>query len=406
MIAIKKARKLVAIHTAGLGRERVPIEMSLGRVLAEPIRADRDQPPFDRSTMDGFAFARSSFGRQKAEDRPLLVVGESAAGSPFAGRLRPGEAVRIMTGAAVPSGADTVIRQEDTSVEGDLVRLARIPDLGSSIVKRGTDARKGSLVITRGEIINEFNSVPIAAFGYSSVIVAKLPKVTIIPTGSEIVGIADTPSATQIRDSNSSMLIGMLGRFGIRPRIAGRRADEIRSITDAIRRAAVKSDIVMLTGGVSVGKYDHTTEAIKRAGGEVLFERVRMKPGKPTVFAKIGHTLVFGLPGNPLSAMVAFRIFVADAIKRMLGTKHRDKFFPAVAGTRIVAARARDTFVPCSLIISGSGSLIASPIRSSGSGDITAIANADCFAVLRAGNVVEAGCLVETIWLDAFDPTI
>lgn len=398
MIQVSKALRIVKAETSALGVERVRINQAVGRILAEDIVADSDMPPFDRSQMDGFAM--------KAEDTRLVpaelrIVGESAAGRGWHRTLKSGEAVRIMTGAPVPNGADAIQKVELTSEKNEIVTITASTETARYIVKKGSEIRKREKLIPAGRTINERLIASLAAFGYSDVKVGKRPLVSVLSTGSEIVPIAKRPGRDQIRNSNSVMLKAFCERTGARVRLLPQSGDDLENLKSRILKGVDSgSDILLTTGGVSVGKYDLTKEALRELGAEIFFERIRLRPGKPTVFGRLKNTLMFGLPGNPVSAAVTFSIFVRAAILKMQGASEIDLpkgFAKLTAGAR--AAKERDTYFPASLRTSKDGSLLATPLRWHGSSDFVGFADADALLVLGRGETLAAGEIAKIVFL-------
>jgi molybdenum cofactor synthesis domain-containing protein len=376
MISISKASAIVKRETVSLGTENVRIAAAVGRVLAEDIRADSDMPPFDRSQMDGFAVRASDAKRIPAV---LKIVGESAAGRGWHRTLRSGEAVRIMTGAPVPDGADSVQKIELTS-ESDA---------------KGAEIRKGERLFRSGERISEMMIATLAAFGYSIVKVAEKPLVSILSTGTEIVAIGKQPGRDQIRNSNSVMLKVLAEQAGARVKLLTKTGDDLAKLKSRISAGVDSgSDIVAITGGVSVGKYDLTKAA------ELFFETVRLRPGKPTVFARLGNTLIFGLPGNPVSAAVTFYLFARLAIMKMQNASQVDlRSGFAVLTSDAKAAKERDTYLPAKLSTSREGVLLADPIKWHGSSDFVGFAAANALLFLGKGQTLASGSTAKILFL-------
>lgn len=414
MIPISKALRLIAANTNPLGTENVPLADSVGRILAEPVVADTDLPPFDRSMMDGYAviaadtLQRRSTGRVLPGQNPaqskgimLEVAGESSAGHGWDGRLKRGQAVRIMTGARVPAGADAVQRVEVTRESDGIVVILEPVKKGMSIVRRGAEIKKGKVIFKAGEVITESMIAALASFGYSKVKVGRRPHVAILGTGSEIVDIAKKPGRDQIRNSNSVMLDVLARHFGAETTILPATGDDILDlkfqISNSIKAQRPKaknqrSDILIITGGVSVGKYDLTKQALIELGAEIFFEKVRLKPGKPAVFARLGKTLVFGLPGNPVSAAVTFHLFVRKALMLMQGASATGlRLGTAVAGANVKAAKDRDIYAAARIETDAAGRLIATPLRTQGSSDLASFARADALVFAAAGTAIKQG---------------
>ena len=408
MISVSQALKIVEREIEPLGKETIRLTDSVGRVLAQDIKADSDMPPFDRSQMDGYAV--------KAKDTDaapvmLSLVGESAAGRGWHGKLRSGDAVRIMTGAPLPKGADAVQKVELTNELDEGVVVNEPTETGRYVVEKGTEIRKGAKLFEAGEVITVRMIASLAAFGYSTVKVAKQPVVSILSTGSEIVEINKQPGRDQIRNSNSSMLKALCEETGARPKIIRQTSDDLDklklAISKAVGAAAIKSQIpnpksqiLVLTGGVSVGKYDLTKAALKELGATIFFERVRLRPGKPTVFARLNDTYVFGLPGNPVSAAVTFYLFVRAAILMMqdAGTTSLRQG-KAVLAANAKAAAERETYLPATLSTDAGGRLVVEPLRWHGSSDFVGFAQSDVLIRLKKGTIVTAGEVVDIYFL-------
>lgn len=397
MIPVSKALKIISRETKTLGVERVALEGAIGRLLAENIVADSDLPPFDRSQMDGYAVKAAD---TTGAPLTLRLVGESAAGRGWRKVLKAGEAVRIMTGAAVPAGADAVQKLEVAHEDGGTVTLLEATEKGRFIVPKGKEVKKGKTVLRSGERLTPSNiSIP-AAFGYAKVKVATQPRVAIISTGTEIVDIKKKPGRDQIRNSNSLMLKALCEQAGAVATVYTNVGDEISDLKFQISDAVRKADILITTGGVSVGKYDLTKLALKELGAEIFFERVALKPGKPTVFGRMKRTLVFGLPGNPVSAAVTFYLFVRKSIALMqvAGTSDLEAA-TAVAAKAIKSTKERDVYLPSSLEITDDGRLMVEQVNWHGSSDFIGFSHADALAIIPKGSNTEAGDAVSILLL-------
>ena len=313
MIAVAEAIQIVKEQTSALSSELVPLDRARGRYLAEDIVADSDLPPFDRSQMDGYALRANDARRAPAR---LKIVGESAAGHGWHSELKPGEAVRIMTGAPVPTGADSVQQVEITSELNEANGFAVVEILqavmpGRSIVRRGSEIKAGEIVLHSGEQVGAAAMALLASFGYAQIKMARQPRVAVLATGSELVAVDQKPDRDQIRDSNNfsiSAYAELAGAIVERLPLAG---DDTSLLKRQIAEASDHSDVVVTSGGVSVGVYDFTKPALRELAAEIFFERVALRPGKPTVFARLPNgPLFFGLPGNPVSVSVTFNLFV------------------------------------------------------------------------------------------------
>jgi len=397
MIPVSKAIRIVEHEAMPLGAERVLLADAVGRVLAENVVADTDLPPFDRAQMDGYALRARDTRKVPVN---LAVVGESAAGSGWHYQLKAGEAVRIMTGAPVPAGADTVQKVELAKELNGFVSLIDRVAKNQNIVRQGTEIRKGEVVLRAGTLITPEMVATPAAFGYAKIKVAKRPRVAIIPTGSEIVPVGRRPKRDQIRDSNSVMLRAFCDRAGAAVTVFQNVGDDLDDLTKAIRSALRANDIVVTTGGVSVGKYDLTKDAFKKVHARILFEKVALKPGKPTVFAVRGKKLLFGLPGNPVSAAVTFHLFVRRAIMLLqsaAGSAAERGF--AVLNSPLKGNRLRDTHLAATFATSADGKLIAVPLPSVGSADLVAFARAEALIFVPKGITFAAGDVVDVVFL-------
>lgn len=395
MIPVSKALKIIARETSEVRSERIALEDSVGRILAEDIVADSDLPPFDRSQMDGYAVKAAD-----TMDAPvtLRLVGESAAGRGWHKTLKSGEAIRIMTGASVPAGADAVQKLEVVRENDDLVTLLEPTEVGKFIVGKGKEVKKGRTVLRSGDCITAANiSIP-AAFGYAKVKVAKQPRVAIISTGSEIVEVKKKPGRDQIRNSNSIMLKALCEKAGAIATIYPNVGDDISNLRSQISDAVRNANILITTGGVSVGKYDLTKLALRELGAEIFFERVALKPGKPTVFGKLKKSLVFGLPGNPVSAAVTFYLFARKAILKMQSAGVSDlEMATAVTSKSIKSTKERDVYLPSALEINGDGRLLVEPVNWHGSSDFIGFSRADALAIIPKGSTVEAGKVIDIL---------
>jgi molybdopterin molybdotransferase len=401
MIPVAEAISIVLEKAARLPAERVPLDEALGRVLAEEVFADTDLPPFDRAQMDGYAVRSEDL---KAAPARLRVVGEAAAGSGWRGRVEKGEAVRIMTGAPLPSGADSVQQVELTSEteDGAVVHIERATEPGQFYVPRGNEIRKGERVLEAGEEINAARMAVLASFGYASVPVRVRPRVAVLATGTELVPVGERPGEDQIRDSNSYSLAAYARLAGARVERLPFAGDDPESLRQEIEAAAARVDVLVLSGGVSMGRYDFTKAALRALGAEVFFERVALRPGKPTVFARLPNgALVFGLPGNPVSVSVTFNLFARAALLALQGSRA-----PAPAEENALLARpakgasARTSYLPASLSTDEDGRLLAHTLKWGGSSDFVAFARATALVIIPAdAGTLEAGSVVKVVRL-------
>lgn len=406
MITVHEAIKIVDREITALDDETVSLDAAAGRVLAEDVFADSDMPPFDRSQMDGYAVKA-----EDTENAPVMlkVVGESAAGRSWDGELLPGQAVRIMTGARLPNGADAVQKVELTSsqdggqwtdgADADITILQPTKP-GRFIVPRGSEVNAGETVLKAGTRIKEAAIAPLAAFGYTTVKVVRRPRVAMMATGTEIVDASVRPGEDQIRNSNSPMLRAFTQADGAKVGVLPASGDDLASLKEHISDAVVDNDFLVLTGGVSVGKYDLTKLALAELGAELHFERVRLKPGKPTVFGRLGKCHVFGLPGNPVSSAVTYFLFVRRAILASQGAAEIGLLAGnAVLDDDVKGTKERESYLPARLRTDSHGRLIAEPIRWHGSSDFIGFASAEALVRVPEGERYEKGDIVGILFL-------
>lgn len=400
MIGIAEAIRIVLEQTATLPDECVPLEASLGRILREDIIADTDLPPFDRAQMDGYAVRAADVAKTPAQ---LEIVGESAAGAGWHHEMKAGEAVRIMTGAPVPAGADAVQQVELTREldAGRAVEILSSVEVGRSIVRRAAEINSGATVLKAGEQINAAMIATLASFGYAQVKVGRRPRVAILATGSELVDIDQKPARDQIRDSNNYTITAyssLAGATATRLPLCG---DDPEELKKQMLAAAERCDVLITSGGVSMGVYDFTKAALQELGAEVFFERVALRPGKPTVFARLGKTLVFGLPGNPVSVTVTFNLFARTALLAMMGAAQpRLSEKNAVLARDLKGSPDRESYLPATLRTDDKGTLLAEPLKWGGSSDFVSFARATALIDIPAGSkTIAAGSLVRVALL-------
>ena len=386
MISVAEAIQIVKEQTRRLATEKVAIHESLDRVLAEDIVADTDLPPFNRSQMDGYAVRA-----EDTNDAPvrLRIVGESAAGKGWHHQLKAGEAVRIMTGAPVPEGADAVQQVElaHELKDNTVVELLESVALAKSIVERGSEITRGETILRPGVVINPAMQAVLASFGYATVEVSRKPRVAVMATGSELVAVDQVPGQDQIRDSNNYSIAAYAQRAGAVVERLPLTGDITSDLAAAFDCAAKSCDVLVTSGGVSMGVYDFTKVALKELGAELFFERVALRPGKPTVFARLPNgTLVFGLPGNPVSVSVTFNLFARTSLLAMQGAND-----PALTAENSVLAKPvkgsldRESYLPAQLTTNDDGELVAFPLKWGGSSDFIAFARATTLVIIPAG---------------------
>ncbi len=381
MIGYREARELVISRVTGLvgalETESVPLREALGRVLAHDIVSDRDYPPFDRSIRDGYAVraADTCAGAQ------LKCIGELKAGDTPSVSVSAGNCIQIMTGAALPDGADAVVMIEHTSREGDSVTLDRAVKNGQHVVRKGTEQAAGGIVLAAGVRIGFAEIAAAAQVGAAHPVMARRPRVAVLSTGDEVVDFASTPGPFQIRNSNSVSLGAQISLLGGELVILGNAKDNLDELRTNIS-AGLEADALILSGGVSMGKYDLVEPVLREFGAEFVFDAVAIRPGKPVVFAICKGKPVFGLPGNPVSTMVTFGLFVQPAVDILAGAEVRPlPFVQAVLTAPLSEKPGLTHFLPARVTWLGETAQV-SPVGWQGSGDVVAMAHANCLMVV------------------------
>lgn len=355
-----------------LGREQVPALEAAGRILAEEITADRDYPPFPRSARDGFAI--------RAEDVPgeLRVIGEVRAGEVFRGSVGAGGAVEIMTGAPLPEGADAVVMVEHTERSSNRVNVARSLHSGENLNAQGIEAKQGSVVLSAGRRLGFAEIALLAMVGRECATVYRRPRVAILPTGDEIVEAGEQPEPFQIRNSNAWSMAVQVARAGGDPWILPIARDNYESTRHLIEQG-LEADLLLLSGGVSAGKYDIVERVLADLGAQFFFDRVLVQPGQPLVFGTARGKFFFGLPGNPASTMVTFEVFARAAVELLGGANETPLPLLQAKLLKDVYHRPGLTrFLPAQ--VSADGSTVT-PEPWQGSGDVNSLARANAFLV-------------------------
>ncbi len=383
---VQEQASTIRLHTteAAGATEAVDLLAAAGRVLADPVVADRDIPPFPRSTRDGYAVRSEDLSQLPAT---LEVIGEIRAGETahsLPAHVYPGQAVSIMTGAPVPGETDAVVMIEYTSRLKQRVEVTRTAATGENIVARGAEARQGGLLVDRGLRLNDAAIALAAAVGKSRVEVYKRPRIAVLTTGDEIVGVDATPGRTQIRNSNSYSLAAQILAAGGVPVLLPIAPDETEKLGRLIE-LGLRSDLLLLTGGVSMGRYDLVEEVLAELGAEFFFTGATIQPGRPVVFGRVRsaeHKYFFGLPGNPVSTMVTFELFARPMVEALAGmSPRRLTFLHARLASEVRVKTGLRRFLPATL----SGELEDSQVHLvawQGSGDIAATARANCYVVV------------------------
>ncbi len=382
MISVEEALQLVLSSLPERRLESVDFREALGRVLAQDIRATADIPPFDRSAMDGYAVRAADVARAPVD---LEVTGEIRAGGGDPGRVEEGQAKAIMTGAPVPRGADSVqiVEQTRRSEDRRRVTILRPVKTGENIAPLGSEAKAGEIVLESGRVVGPAEIAVLAGFGHLRVEVWRRPSVALFATGDELVEPHDSPRPDQIRNTNSYSLGAQLRLLGLEPDYLGIARDDKTELRQRLS-SALQSEVVILTGGVSAGEYDFAKDVFQDLGFQILFARVAMRPGKPTVFARRGNTLVFGLPGNPVSSFVAFENFIRPALGRLCG--HRKPDLPRIRAELLRDMRqtpGRTSFLPACAQLGGDGWKVE-PLRWRGSADVIGFSRANSTAIFPA----------------------
>lgn len=381
MLSYEQARNKVIEQLGRSTAPHVTIDLSLrdalGYVLTQEVKTDREYPPFDRATRDGYAVraADAVMGAQ------LPCVGEIKAGDSVTQNLAPATCVQIMTGAAVPPGADAVVMIEFTAREGNLVRFERAAEAGQNIVPRGSEVAAGQTILSPGVRLGYAQLALAAQVGKSQLTCAKKPRVAILSTGDELVPVQQTPGAFQIRNSNSVSLAAQVQLAGGEPVVLPSAADRTDDLKHKIE-AGLREDLLVLSGGVSMGTYDLVEAVLKDFGAEFYFDTVAIRPGKPAVFGMCRRKPVFGLPGNPLSTMVTFELFVVPAIDLLSGAQARPlPFVEARLAQELKEKPGMAHFLPA-LLEWRHGTPYVRALRWQGSGDTPAMAKANCLLVV------------------------
>ena len=384
MLTVKAAREIVLDHCRSIRPGQVPTEVvpllaSQGRVLAEPIHLDLDQPPFDRSMRDGFAVKSGDLDPLPAL---LRCVGEIKAGEAPTLVLQPGEAIQIMTGAPAPEGADAVVMVEHTErLPKDEIAVLRSVPAGANIAPRGSERRQGDLLMPTATRLGVLELAGLAAVGKPRVRVFRRPEVGILATGDELVEVDQEPGPGQIRNSNAYSLSAQVVSHGGVPRVLATARDTVEHLRRQIR-LGLESDLLLVSGGVSAGKYDLVEEVFEELGIQILFEAVSMRPGKPTVFARRGQQSVFGLPGNPVSTFVAFELFVAPVLQSLQGLPGGDlKLVRGELRGKILEKSGRTALLPATVALE-SGHIRIQPVSWKGSADIFSLVDANGLVVV------------------------
>lgn len=377
-------------------KERRRVEAIQGRVLAEDIFSDRDLPPYDRVAVDGYAC------RKRDLPGPLRLSGAVAAGATSGLEVTEGTCVRVMTGGVLPEGADTVVmieQTEETTLQGESERLEPADrgrdeetyvrftgtdpsTLPSNFSPRGEDVRRKKLLLSRATILSAKHTALIASVGYESVAVHTLPKVGLLSTGDEVVEPGSTPEPQQIRNANAPQTVAQLAELGIVPTYYGIIPDDAKSLEETIAEAKTENDLVLMSGGISMGDYDHGPEAMERNGFSILYDRVAVKPGRPTTFAVSEEADLFGLPGNPVSCYIMFEVLVKHYLYRLMYADYRPaRCFASMAQDFERRKSTREEWILITVDEAGD----IHPIEYHGSGHFLSLSRADGMIKIERG---------------------
>jgi molybdopterin molybdotransferase len=385
LMPVAEALKSVLAGASPLPVENVTLENALGRVLAQDIAALRTHPPSDVSAMDGYAVRAADVTHEPVT---LKVIGEVAAGRPFEGRIGAGEAARIFTGGVLPDGADTIVIQEDTKRDGDKVVVGIVGKKGRHVRARGIDFNKGDVLLKKGRRLSGRDVMLAAAMNHASLPVHRRPKVAVLGTGDELVAPGQEPGPGEIVYSNGFAVVAMAQDEGAEVVDLGIARDQLTEIVAAIRRARESgADILVTTGGASVGDYDFVQQALAAEGLKLSFWKVALRPGRPMMHGRLGDMQVLGLPGNPVSAYVCAFLFLAPLIRQLSGNS---QIVPApesaVLGRAVTANDERADYLRATLAPpTGPGGLpVATPVPAQDSSLMSPLAKADCLVVREA----------------------
>jgi molybdopterin molybdotransferase len=397
LIDVGEARRRLLEAATPRAATDVPLDATLGRALAEDVAADRDFPATDRSAMDGFAVRTADLA---VPGGTLRVAGELRAGASAAGTaVGPGEAWRIFTGGVVPEGADAVVMVELTEEDraAGTVMVREAPVAGQNVRRRGEDVRAGETILRAGTVVGPAEIAALASVGAATVRVVRAPSVAVLSTGDEIVDAGVRPEPHQVRNSNAPMLAARLRAMALEPVLLGNAGDS-RAALDAKLSRGLSHDLLLITGGVSVGDYDLVAERLRALGVETLFHGVAMRPGKPILAGRSSGGLVVGLPGNPLSACTGFEVLVAPALRRMAGAASWEGLrLRATLAATLRRRPGRPSF-PLARVAFEDGRAVASPVKSMSSGDVVSLSRANAFLEVAGGKEsLEPGAEVDAL---------
>ena len=377
MIPVQEALDKILSKIQFKGVEKIPLDQALGRVMAEDVVSRINNPPLDNSAMDGYAVIAEDIQSATPENPVKLeMVEEIAAGYTAKGTLKPGQTMRIMTGAPIPPGADAVLMQEDTQKDGDSILCLDKADVEENIREAGEDVKIGESVLKKGTTLSPAHIGMLAVIGRSQIAVSQRPTVSILSTGDEILELDETPQGPQIFNSNGHMLAAQIKSAGGIPVYLGIAKDTEKDLMEKFEWA-LTADIVVSSGGVSVGDYDLVKSSLQKMGQDMLFWKVAMKPGKPLAFGRIGKTPIFGLPGNPVSSFVSFEQFVRPSLRKVLGCSDLSHKTVQAKLTRTINKKPGRLHFLSSIVSWADGEYTVTPAGEQGSGILKSAANAN-----------------------------
>lgn len=386
MIPLDKALETVMSSAFSTGTETIPFTRSLNRILAENISSDIDMPPFNKSSVDGFAC------RMTELDGELDIIETIPAGKVPEKEIGPNQCSRIMTGAMIPEGADCVVMVEDTKIvpSGQMSYTGLL--LKGNIAVQGEDVKKGDILLKSGRMLNPKDIAVLASAGKTSVTVSKMPAVAVISTGSELVEPSEVPAQSQIRNINAYQLLAQVEKAGGAGKYYGIVKDDEELTLQMVEKAIAENDLLLITGGVSMGDFDFVPAVLEKAGVSLLFTRVAVQPGKPTIFGIHKKAIVFGLPGNPVSSFMMFELLVRPLIAAVTGYEWQ----PSVMRLRMNEGFTRKQADRIALIpVKITGEFDVTPVEFHGSAHITALPDADGIITMPVGiNTIEKGKIV------------
>ncbi len=386
LLSVEQAVEKILAQASPLGTRRVALPEAVGHVLAEPAVADLDSPPFDKSLVDGYALRFEDVAQGV---KRYQVVGRVCAGETYRGQVGTGQAVRILTGAPIPPGTDVVVMQEDVEQRGDEIELQHLPDdRYRFILRRGATMQAGTIVLRRGTLLKPAHIAVLAECGVAEPAVYVKPTVSVVTTGDELVPPTARPAPGAIRNSNGPMLVSAVRTSGFEPVGSWHARDDETELSRTLQEALAASDVLLITGGVSVGDRDYVPRVLQSLGVEPVFHGVHVRPGKPLFFGvrrAEKASYVFGLPGNPVSSLVGFLLFVRPLLRALSGLPPG---MPAHAPARLVSGWRnrcdRPTYWPASIWYEADG-LKARPLAWQGSPDVCCVSQADGFVFFPAG---------------------